>query len=280
MHKGSRAVPRTCCILLWGTTMAWSAMAADRRDIVFDCPCSAEWVAGEPDEQGSLTLHGGVRSYRAVESGEVRVSNRWFHGTHGASAGRLPEHDGRQGPWTLAFSEPKREAVIELHLLERISEDPAGGTAQWLRHETLALWPVAGETSDGSRRFVDILTDSDGDGVGDVNERLAGTAWDDPESMPGGSDIDLLALYTSGFREAEGGYPYTRMLHVLSVVAALFEDSGTNIRLRTVGMAEVELGANGWAGDEARTALMRATARTCRSSSAQPVPPAKGGSRS
>ena len=255
MRKDRAGRLRTRCMLFLLGAAATTATAVDRRDIVFDCPCSAEWVAGDPDGGGTLTFNGGVRSYRATESGEVWLSNTWWRATGGAFAGRLAGRDDRQGRWTVEFAEPERDEVIEVHLLEQTARDP-DGTAQWRHHEKLALWPVPSEDTDGPRRYIDILTDSDGDGVGDVNERLAGTAWDDPESNPGSSDIDVLVLYTTAFREAESGYPYTRILHVLSVAAALFEDSGTNIRLRTVGMAEVGLGENGWAEEEARSLLM------------------------
>ena len=116
---------------------------------------------------------------------------------------------------------------------------------QWRRHETLALWPVPQAGESGRNRFVDILTDSDSDGVGDVNERLAGTSVDDPESTAGTSVVDVLALYSAEFSDAESDYPYTRMQHDLAVARALFEDNHTDIQLRTVGMSEVELDENG-----------------------------------
>ena len=237
------------------STPAW---AADRRDMVFECPCSAEWVAGEGGESGTLTLHGGVRSFRATESGDVRLSSVWWDGAEGVSVGPVPPGTSVAGQWTIPMNKSDIEDVIELHLLEESALD-SEGTSQWHRHEAVALWPVprnAEEDRTGRMDFVDILTDRDGDGVGDVNERLTGSDWEDPESMPGGSTIDVLALYTDAFREREGGYPYTGMLHALSVSSALFEDSGTNLRLRIVGMSEVELGEGGWAEWETRVELM------------------------
>ncbi|MDE0244633.1 MAG: leucine-rich repeat domain-containing protein [Gammaproteobacteria bacterium] len=156
------------------------------------------------------------------------------------------------------MNKPDIEDVVKLHLLEESALD-SDGISKWHRHETLALWPVprnAEEDETGRMNFVGILTDSDGDGVGDVNERLAGTDWEDSESAPGQSTIDVLALYTDAFREGEDGYPYTRVLHALNVSSALLEDSGTNLRLRIVGMSEVELGEDGWAEQETREELM------------------------
>ena len=59
------------------------------------------------------------------------------------------------------------------------------------------------------------------------------------------STIDVLALYNDGFRAAQGGYPYTRIHHVMVLANAMYVDSGTNLRLRTVGMSEVALGESG-----------------------------------
>ena len=236
---------------------AWaaSATAGDRRDIVFDCPCSAEWTGGEPGEPGTLAVTGGIRSHRAVESGQVVLSARWWTGAGGGSVGRLSERNRMDGHWRMAVAEPDPDAVILVNLLEQTGQD-SQESAQWHRHEALALWPVPREGASGPLRFVDILTDTDGDGVGDVNERLAGSSWQDPDSVPGDSVVDILALYTAEFWEAEAGYPYTRILHHLSVVGATFEDNDTNIRLRIVGMSEVEQGEDGWASRESRHELM------------------------
>ena len=93
--------------------------------------------------------------------------------------------------------------------------------------------------------FVDMLTDTDGDGVGDVNEATAGTSRTNPRSSPGESTIDILALYNEGFRQALDGYPYTRIQHVMALTSAVFRDSGTNLRMHMIGTSEVALNASG-----------------------------------
>ena len=227
----------------------------DRRDIVFDCPCTAEWVANSTGNGGTLTISAGIRSLRSTVSGEVRLSDRSWDGAGGAIAGQLSERETLRGLWSLPFVQPPTNTVIEVHLLEETARDP-GGSPQWHRHEALALWPVSAEDGADPIQYVDIFTDSDRDGVGDVNERLAGTAEDDPNSTPGESVIDVLVLYTKAFAEAEIGYPYTRALHAVSVASALLEDSDTGIRLHTIGLSEVELGESGWAQAESRQELM------------------------
>ena len=226
-----------------------------RRDIVFDCPCSAEWTRSGNGGTGTLTLTGGIVSHRATGSGEVRLSSRWWDGKDGASAGQFDGRGTATGRWALEFPQPVSGDAIEVHLLEQTAHD-AQGSPRWHHHETLALWPEPGADASDRRRFVDLLTDSDGDGVGDVNERFAGASPDDPSSVPTASVIDLLALYTEAFRDAESGYPYTRMLHSVTVTDAILEDGGTNMRLRMIGLSEVELTESGWALEDPRQEVM------------------------
>ena len=258
---GRRFRPGLCWGLL--AVLAFPALADDPRDIVFECPCSAEWTAGATREMGQLTLTFGIRNFRATESGEVRLTEAdperrtalWPDEQTEAvspSLGRIPAG----AVWSrerrsMAVERPNAGAPIGVQLWEKVAEVPpsiARGSAvrwrTWRRAETLALWPVA--DADGeSVAFVDMLTDTDGDGVGDVNEVLAGTSRTDPAETPGVSTIDVLALYNPGFREALDGYPYTRIHHVMVLTGALYADSGTNLRLRTVGLTEVELDASG-----------------------------------
>ena len=248
---------RRIWLLLGLLTCGSLAIAGDRRDIVFDCPCSAEFVAGADGEKGTLRLSGGVRSLRAVESGPLRLSaNRWGEPV-GANAAPLPGHDRQRGEWEIPLEAPAAGAVIEIHLFEEAGRVAADSGLRWHRHEALALWPEPSGGTSGPLRFVDILTDSDGDGVGDVNERLAGTLPDDPASTPGGETVvDVLALYTAEYAAAESGYPYIRLLHAISVASAMFEDSATGLRLRMVGMSEVALDDSGWAQAGRREELM------------------------
>ena len=48
---------------------------------------------------------------------------------------------------------------------------------------------------------LDYFEDSDGDGVGDLNEQLMNTDVNNSNSKPGDSDIDILALYSASFAE-------------------------------------------------------------------------------
>ena len=85
-----------------------------------------------------------------------------------------------------------------------------------------------------------LLVDSDGDGVGDVNERLEGTDPDDAESAPPETTIDVLGMYLPEVEELYGGDPTTRLRHVVNLAGIIFQDSGTGVKLRLVGMLAVE----------------------------------------
>ena len=268
--------PRRGGRLCWGllAVLAGPALADDPRDIVFDCPCRAEWTAEPPGQSGQLTLTFGVRNFRATESGAVRLSQVDLQlGTTAApdartesltpSVGRIPAGTVRSGEQhSMAFGRPGAGDPIGVLLWERVAEVPASipmgsplRAHAWRRAETLVLWPMA--EGDGARiEFVDMLTDADGDGTGDVNEVLAGTSRTDAADTPGASTIDVLALYSPAFRTAHGGYPFTRIQHVMAVTRAVYHDSGTNVRMRMVGASEVALDGSGRPAPEEVTALM------------------------
>ena len=241
------------CVVLPSLLQADSALGGDRRDIVFDCPCTAQWTADGSGDSGTLTLRGNVRNMRATDTGEVRISRQWWTGRNGVSVGGVTKGDRIEGEWALDFPRPDTDETITLHLVEETSVT-ARGTSNWHNHESISLWVASSDTD--AIEYVDLLTDTDQDGISDVNERLAGTSWEDPNSVPGESVVDLLLLYTDEFREAEEGYPYTRLLHLANVASTVFEDNNTNMRFRLVGMSEVELNENGWAVAEDRIALM------------------------
>ena len=62
----------------------------------------------------------------------------------------------------------------------------------------------------------------------------------DPESTPGSSTIDVLLLYTNDYASQYDYAPFTRLHHLMTVANLAYAQSGTNIRLRVVGMSEVE----------------------------------------
>ena len=244
-----------------------SALGAGQRDVVFECPCSAEWAATGNGNAGELTLHFGVRNFRASATGEVRLSLaaglRMPRSVTGAvswqelsPASWLPV--GAIGPEavltghsrTFVVVRPAPDDPILVLLYEQAAKVPPGTSRSesqraWHRHEALVLWPVPTEAASDRLQFVDLLTDTDGDGVGDVNERIAGTSFENPADRPGLSSIDVLALFDDQVYAAYGSDPYTRIHHLMTLTRARFADSRTNIELRTVGIRHTEWNARG-----------------------------------
>lgn len=234
------------------------ALAADPRDIVFECPCSAVWQAGA-DGQGKLVVSFGVRSFRATDSGEIHLqlpalsNNGWRYDYGKSTVGTLPGNglvEGRRGISSREGPRPSDE-VIRIELRE--STDRSSSQSSY-KHEELTLWRV-GSADDSRRiRYVDLLTDEDGDGVGDVNEGIAGTNPDDPASRPGESTVDILWLFDDG---APQNAVYARIHHLKAVVNMIYADSRTNISLRTVGIRRIEkANKSGWADRKHVTQMM------------------------
>ena len=258
----------TMAVAIVGTP---SVLGAEQRDVVFECPCQAEWASTGSGGAGELTVHFGVRNFRATESGEVRLSlavglrnsrsvTREVSWREVSSASWVPVGD--VGPEamlagqrrTFPLSRPDPDDPILVLLYERTTRVPMGASRSesqhaWHRHEGLTLWPVPAEASADRLHFVDILTDSDGDGVGDVNEGIAGTSPQNAGDTPGISSIDVLALFDAQVYAAYDSDPYTRIHHLMALTRARFADSGTNIELRTVGIRHTKWNSWGLSGE-------------------------------
>ena len=223
-----------------GMAVSFQAVAeSDDIDIV--CPCRIE----STDEGATVTL--GVRSFRQSESGELSLELVWRRADDASFYSRPDAADvplERTVPgnatltaslgfrWNRLGSGDYRRLGIRLvearddgrHLLDNVLMETA---------------PAA------TRQFevgnLDFLADADGDGVGDLNERSAGADPDDPESRPGPTPIDVLALHTPAFADLYDGDPATRIQHVMTVADGIYRDSGTGVRLRLVGVAELKV---------------------------------------
>ena len=183
----------------------------------------------------------GVRSFRETFSGQLalkpyyRADNRRYYvaeESHFGSISAGAELTDQQRTIALAARRPQSGALLEIELREQSSSEVP------LSHEFLTLWPVPEDETSHHLAFVDLLTDTDEDGVSDVNERLAGTSPEDAADLPGVSTIDVLALYDEDVGAEDGGYPFTRIHHLMVLANSMYADNGTNIRLRTVAMRE------------------------------------------
>ena len=134
---------------------------------------------------------------------------------------------------TFALDSADTSQYLELQLAEASGRRLAYEIVSVPDGETLPSRTIS--TNDAS-----LLVDTDGDGVGDVNERLMETDPADKESTPGEPTIDVLAMYTGGFADLYFGDPTTRIRHALTVTESGYRDSDVGLRFRLVGITEVD----------------------------------------
>ena len=224
-------------LIVSGLVVAPTATGTGDR-LYFDCPCR---VAGDGM---TLTITVGVRSFRSTDSGAVGVSVRALEGdgAHVSEVATAQVAESVAAGSRLASvavevaldSEVTDHRMIELFLQERLGES-------WSWQDSIRMDSpvVLSEAFDIGE--LDYLKDTDGDGVGDVNERAEETDPEDPQSAPGASTIDLLALYSQGYPDLFDGDPTTRIQHVVAQANTIFADSGVGVQLRLVGMTQVEI---------------------------------------
>jgi len=133
-----------------------------------------------------------------------------------------------------------------------VSEPPAGfeyyhlvvtdGEFTTLLH-TVSAPDVDYDSLDFVGAGIDLLVDSDGDGVADDNEKLMGTDPGIGSSTPGMSYIDILAVYSDEVTSHYGSESdvMTRLDHLIAVSNASFEDSQVDIVLRLVSAVELDM---------------------------------------
>ncbi|NKB34961.1 MAG: hypothetical protein GKR91_17835 [Pseudomonadales bacterium] len=94
----------------------------------------------------------------------------------------------------------------------------------------------------------DTTTDSDGDGVSDFNEELAGTNSSSAASSPSEkSEVDLMILYTQRFEnDLTLASAETEINQMIQVTNGYYADSGANVEFRPVyyGFVDYQLNAN------------------------------------
>ena len=214
----------------------WGGVAA--ADVELVCPCRIE---ATPD---TLTLTLGLRNEAAEAATDIVVEASIF----------TPQTDtrpaGRQtiGRWRLATTVPAN-ATTPAASFTTVRQAAAGrdslaltiDVAGELRPGTVWTQPVDVTAPSWTTRDQDFLADADGDGVGDLNEGIAGTDPASADSTPGASTIDVLALYNRGFATLYHGDPLARIHHVVTLANELFRNNEVLLQLRIVGFAEQEV---------------------------------------
>ncbi|MCY4531470.1 MAG: M12 family metallo-peptidase [Gammaproteobacteria bacterium] len=211
--------------------------------IYFECPCNFS------RDGNILTVTAGFRSFRTTDSGPLRVrafavesqDSSGYSSSDSIGSVLIADPVPAEGSLPSAayygdFIVPNVEGKRYVRL---VLEEQQGTSWSWqdsLRME-FPVDPGAAFRVDD----LDYLKDTDGDGVGDVNERLEGTDPDDPESVPGMSTLDVLAFYSQGFAELYDGDPTTRIQHVITLSNSILEDSELPMRFRLVGIIAVQI---------------------------------------
>ena len=215
--------------------------------IYFECPCTIS------RDGNTLTVTAGFRNFRTTDSGPLRVKafavESQDYSGYSSSSGYIGSFIADPVPaegslpsaaYYSDFVVPDVEGeryvrlVLEEHLEEQL--ETSWSQQDFLRMEFPVDLGAAFSVDD-----LDYLKDSDGDGVGDVNERLEDTDPDDPESVPDMSTLDVLAFYSQGFAELYDGDPTTRIQHVTTLSNSILEDSDLPIRFRLVGIIAVQI---------------------------------------
>ena len=229
-----------CTAFLMGAT----ALANGDR-VYIQCPCQVERT-----ESGAMTLHAGVRSFRNSTTGNLTLVLLSTPERNPFAGFQPPLGVVQLDPLTPenASIEPETfnvdidsdhpqlgERFLRVMLLEISSNGFANFQDQVLIEQKV----------DPMKAFVandlDYLKDSDEDGVSDLNERSEGTDPDDPESTPGISEIDVLALYTERMNDLWDGEPHARILTQFEIANSMFANSNAQIRLRIVGLGVTEV---------------------------------------
>ena len=220
--------------------------AANGDSLYLECPCEVE------SDGTTLRLTAGLRSYRAVQSTSLYLGVRTINepGRPDFEVASVPVADFFAAGATLESATydvefeiafwRHTEAQIELVLYEGDPETDLATVRDRVHMD--------GEV-DLDRAFqvkeLDLLEDTDGDGVGDVNERLEGTDSADSAATPGDSTIDVLVLYSQSVPDLYGGDPTARIQHVFSLANRMLLNSNVQLRLRVVGLVGVEINESG-----------------------------------
>ena len=217
----------------------WAVGALAQETVNLECPCRFEY------SEAGATVTVAVRNFRALDSGDLRVriapaDFSWVNvgvaslENHAAADATLEANS-----YAVELHDWDREAG-EYRLVLLLDENQG---SSWVQQDRIhmrgsAALPLQAGVDIGD---LDYLADADGDGVGDLNEELAGTDSEDPQSTPGEVEVDVLAIHNHGFAKLYDSDPYTHIRHVMTVANEIYRSSGTGVRLRLVGFVQAEV---------------------------------------
>lgn len=100
---------------------------------------------------------------------------------------------------------------------------------------------VTFDTVSFSETSTDFLADTDGDDVGDENEKIMSSDPNSAASVPGPSTVDLLVVYSVGVTTLYDGDPTARFDHLVSLSNQALSDSNVSMSLRLVSAQELNI---------------------------------------
>lgn len=95
-----------------------------------------------------------------------------------------------------------------------------------------------------STEKIDLLTDTDGDGVADFNEKLEGTDPNSAASKPGTTTIDIMALYDNSLPTEYSNDHIARIDHIVTVSNTALSDSKVDMKIRVVNYQNIDSSKN------------------------------------
>ena len=205
---------------------------ANGDSIYLDCPCVLE------GDGTTVKVTVGVRNFRSIDSGPLEIAIARSY----SSIAAVSLTDSLAAGAALAST--TYNVPVDIGTL------PAGANsfqlilrslrgANYEQYDSVRLESPVDLTRTFRVGDLDYLKDSDGDGVGDVNERHEGADPADAKSTPGDSTIDVMASYEPGFADLYEGDPATRIQHLFALANNIYGDSGVDLEFRLVGMVEM-----------------------------------------
>ena len=233
-------MPAAALSILLTTVLGALPAAANEDRVYLDCPCVVE------RDGSAFRITAGIRNYRSQNTGPLHL---------GFAAGTLTTTafvpvatvkvidslaPGESLP-SATYEIPVDETATppdERPLVFRVYQEYGYGLGFV---ESVPMESPVDLTGSFTVSDRDYLKDGDGDGVGDLNERMQGTDPGDADSTPADPTIDVLALYSQGFPEQFDNDPTTRIQHNFTLANQYLEDSGVGFEFRVVGMVEVQI---------------------------------------
>ena len=212
------------------------AEGADGSDVSFQCPCS---VNSDDGVSASLTMGAvNISDSTVTLEADIYVHLDLNYDVNTADRIGIAIIDTLDGNSTLS------SASYNFDLPQQGFSDTYYMTVHLVANNTVVDQIHMQEQVTLSGGFatsaVDLLQDSDGDGVADYNETLAGTDLNDANSTPGASTIDVMAIYDASLPETYNGDHQARIDHIFTVSNTALTDSNVNMQLRLVESREID----------------------------------------